>query len=174
MSRYTLLILLTLIIVACADSHQLVRSNPTSSNQKFGSSDSFFISVPQNGIYGEKIYQSSGVMTTQILMSSFAKRVREVKTGRSYQSFEDSLLAAKEANSKYLIYPTILEWEDRATEWSGIPDRVSIKVEIINVANGQTVESAIVKGKSGLATLGGDHPQDLLPKPIDEFVGTFF
>lgn len=174
MSRYTLLILLTLIIVGCADSHQLVRSNPTSSYQKFSSSDSFFISVPQNGIYGEKTYQSSGVMTTQILMSSFVKRVQEVKTAKSYQTFEDSLLAAKEANTKYLIYPTILEWEDRATEWSGIPDRVSIKVEIINVANGQTVESAIVNGKSGLATFGGDHPQDLLPKPIDEFVGTFF
>jgi hypothetical protein len=33
------------------------------------------------------------------------------------------------------------------------------------VESGKTMDSAIIKGKSGIATLGGDHPQDLLVKP---------
>lgn len=173
MQKLAILMLVTLML-GCADTHELVRNNPVISNQKFSGGDSFYIAVPRDGIYGSKTYQGSGATTTQILMSSFAKRARNVQIDRLYKPFEKSLLAAKQANLKYLVYPTILEWEDRATEWSGIPDRVSVKVEIVTVSNGQTIESAVVKGKSGLATFGGDHPQDLLPKPIDEFVASLF
>jgi hypothetical protein len=73
-----------------------------------------------------------------------------------------------------LVYPTILHWEDRATEWSGIPDRVEIKIEIIGATTGKGLDSAIIKGKSGLATFGGDHPQDLLPKPVEDYVSGLF
>jgi hypothetical protein len=36
------------------------------------------------------------------------------------------------------------------------------------------VEQANVSGRSGWATLGGDHPQDLLPKPVGEYVASLF
>jgi hypothetical protein len=81
---------------------------------------------------------------------------------------------AKQANYKYLVYPTILEWEDRATEWSMLPDRASINVDIVDVTDGRTIESVVINDKSGIATLGGDHPQDLLPIPVEEFVSTLF
>ncbi|WP_274523310.1 DUF4823 domain-containing protein [Pseudomonas abietaniphila] len=32
----------------------------------------------------------------------------------------------------------------------------------------------MIKGSSGLATLGGDHPQDLLPEPVAECVSSLF
>jgi hypothetical protein len=41
------------------------------------------------------------------------------------------LTHAKENNYGYLVFPTILEWEDRATEWSGIPDKASIKIAMV-------------------------------------------
>jgi hypothetical protein len=69
---------------------------------------------------------------------------------------------------------TILHWEDRATEWSGIPDKVEIRIDVIESARGDTIDSAIVKRKSGLATFGGDHPQDLLPKPVEDYVASLY
>jgi hypothetical protein len=80
----------------------------------------------------------------------------------------------RKSEFKYLVYPTILHWEDRATEWSALPDRIEVKIDLIETATGKLLDSVVIRGKSGLATLGCDHPQDLLPKPVDEFVSTLF
>jgi hypothetical protein len=168
------LIVFVVSMFGCADTHHIVRSSPVGASSKFGAGDSFYIAVSRDGVYDSKVYRGSGVMTTQILRSSFIKRVQKIQLDRSYRPFDKSLLEAKQANYKYLVYPTILEWEDRATEWSGRPDRASINVDIVDVTSGQTVESVVINGKSGLATLGGDHPQDLLPIPVEEFVSTLF
>ncbi len=84
------------------------------------------------------------------------------------------LASARKVGAKYLAVPTILEWEDRATEWSGIPDKASIKLSIIDLETNSTLDSVIIKGKSGIATFGGDHPQDLLPKPTYEYVASLY
>ena len=34
--------------------------------------------------------------------------------------------------------------------------------------------SAVVSGKSGLATFGGDLPEHLLPKPLADYAATLF
>ncbi|WP_428785404.1 DUF4823 domain-containing protein [Vibrio splendidus] len=34
------------------------------------------------------------------------------------------------------------------------------------------MKSGIIEGKSGLATFGGDHPQDLLSEPVSEFMAS--
>jgi len=172
--RITIILLVTaLLTVGCADSHQLIRNN-TNSVSKLTPNDSFYIAVSRDGVYGAKIYQGSGLSSSQVLHSALSKHARNVQSGQSFLPFEESLKYARDNNYKYLVYPTILEWEDRATEWSGIPDRVELKIEFIQTATGRIVESGIVKGKSGLGTFGGDHPQDLLPIPINEFVSILF
>ena len=113
-------------------------------------------------------------MTSRILFSAFTKRLRRTEIGPSYQSFDDALGFALKGGFKYVVYPTILHWEDRATEWSAIPDRVEVKIDIIEAATATLLDSVVITGKSGLATFGGDHPQDLLPKPVGEFVSNLF
>jgi hypothetical protein len=166
-------VLVVIALSACADTHQFHRYG-NSEVPRFTSNDSVYIGVSRDGVYGSKTYPGSGLTTSQILLSSFAKRIRQVETGRSPQSFEEALKIARGNGYKYLVYPTILHWEDRATEWSGIPDKVEVKIEIVEVATGKTLDSVVIKGKSGLATFGGDHPQDLLPKPVEEYVSNLF
>lgn len=89
-------------------------------------------------------------------------------------NFEDAIAQAQRADQDILIFPTILHWEDRATEWSMISDKVEIRVDVVQVDSGHIISSGIIKGSSGLATLGGDHPQDLLPEPIAESVSSLF
>jgi hypothetical protein len=114
------------------------------------------------------------LMASRILLSAFTKRLRRTEMGHSYQSFDNALNFAVEGGFKYLVYPTILHWEDRATEWSALPDRVEVKVDIIEAATANLIDSVVITGKSGLATFGGDHPQDLLPNPVSEFVSQLF
>ena len=165
------LLLLVSLLFGCADTHKLTRNG---TNLKLDPSVSLYISVPLDGRYGQTIYHGSGLTTTQAVLKAFSVHMINIETGREYQSFNDALEYAKAHNHKYLIFPSILEWEDRATEWSGIPDRVSIKVAIIATSSGRAIDSAIVEGESGLGTFGGDKPQDLLAKPIKDYVSLLF
>lgn len=170
--RNYLLLLIAAFLMSCADSHQILR---TSQNAiKLDNKASAYISIPRDGQYGNINYAGSGTTVSQIILLSFSKYLTQVETGYEHQSFKDALAYAKKNEIDYLIFPSILSWEDRATEWSGIPDKASIKIAIIKVSNSKTMDSAIIKGKSGVATFGGDHPQDLLVKPINDYVKTLF
>jgi hypothetical protein len=74
----------------------------------------------------------------------------------------------------YYVEPDILHWEDRATEWSGIPDRIEIKISVYDAISGAELASSIVSGKSKWGTFGGDHPQDLLPEPVNKYVESLY
>ncbi len=158
----------------CADTHNLVRTNPVGISSKLTSKDSFYIAVSKDVVYGEDKNEGSGLNLSQILQSSIVKRARRVEVGTEYKSFDDARLYARGNSFKYLIYPTILHWEDHATEWNGLSDKVEVKVEVIESATEHIVDTAIISGRSGLATFGGDKPQNLLPIPVEEFISSLF
>jgi Domain of unknown function (DUF4823) len=160
-------------LCGCADTTQLVRQ-PGVNTVKLAPNDSIYVALPRDGAYGDEIYQGSGLTTAQTILSSFAKRARRAEIAQTFQPYDAVLATARNIVAKYLVNPTILHWENRATEWNGIPDRIEVKIEVIDVPTDSTAASVIIKGKSGLATLGGDNPQDLLPKPVEEFVSGLY
>ena len=166
--RNAFLLAIAITLTGCADTHQWAPMQrpaaPISTN------NTFYISTPADGEYGDNTYTGSGRNTAQIILGAFARKAHSVRIGPLASNYDDALRLARSSGQDILIYPTILHWEDRATEWSMIPDKVEVKIEVIQVNSGDTLSSGIVKGSSGLATLGGDHPQDLLPEPIAEFV----
>jgi hypothetical protein len=92
-----------------------------------------------------------------------------VETAKSVESTAAAIQSAHAADCSSLVYATILNWEDRATEWSGKLDRIEIKVEVIAVPSGETLRSDMLQANSGWLTLGGDRPQDLRRDPVDAF-----
>ena len=167
------LVMLFSVLSGCADTHQLLRIDNDAS-VRLNQNGSIYVAAPKDGIYGNNNYHGSGANTAQIIRASFSRQTRNVEVAREYEQFNKALEYAKNNGFQYLVFPTILHWEDRATEWSSIPDQVEVKIDIIDTARGKTVAAGIVKGKSGIATFGGDHPQDLLPKPIDEFITSLY
>lgn len=163
-----------LALAGCADSHQLTRNAHLASSTQFAPDDAFFIAISRDGSYQNKPYPRSGTITSQLLQNAFSQHARTVRMDNRYQPLDKLLQSLPPEKYRYLVYPTILEWEDRATEWSGIPDKVAVRVEIIQLADGQTVDTTIIRGKSGIATFGGDHPQDLLPRPLGDYVKSLF
>jgi hypothetical protein len=171
MYRIIIVTLLSLYLTACADTQHLIRQN---NQTKLPTNASIYVSVPEDGRYGLTQYNGSGRMVSQVIRTSFSIFTNKIEISSKVESSAESLANAKSNNAQYLIAPTILQWEDRATEWSGIPDRVIVKIDIIDALTDKIIDSATITGKSGLGTMGGDHPQDLLPKPMNEYASSLF
>jgi hypothetical protein len=128
------------------------------------------VATPRNGAYGGKIYTDSGAATANAVRAAFARHAGEVIVVPECQIA--ACLRERAPAASYLAVPEILHWEDRATEWSGKKDKLEIKLSIY--AAGDVVASTVLAGKSKWATWGGDHPQDLLPEPLTEYVASLY
>lgn len=164
-----------LLFSACADRHNVVRT-PSSSQPSaaIAQGGTAYIAVAQDGRYGNQVYTGSAATTAQVVSSAFAPYMRSITVSPKTEDFDQALRSARAGNFVYMIYPQILQWEDRATEWSMKPDVASVKVTVVNAKTGEVINSAVINGKSGLATFGGDKPQDLLPKPMAEYAASVF
>lgn len=131
------------------------------------------IALPENGSYDAKEYPASGKSTALAVRAAFAKFAAQTTIVPDCKTLA-CLSETMGADADYFVVPEILHWEDRATEWSGIKDKLEVKISVHYAKTGQVLASTVVAGKSKWATAGGDHPQDLLAEPINEYVATLF
>lgn len=134
---------------------------------------SVVISQPTDGVYDTHTYSGSGRATADAVKAAFLRHSDNVTV---FADCDDvTCLKANHSISRgYYVVPQILHWEDRATEWSGIPDKIEVKITVYNAESNNRVASTIINGKSKWATFGGDHPQDLLPEPTNMFVSSLY
>ena len=173
MKNLLIVLCITVLVSGCADTVRITQ-DPNYGHVTLPTSATAYVSVPRDGQYETKTYRGSGLSVTTIIRSSLLMHLVQVDQGFEVESFTQAIKSAKSNSVDYLFFPTILHWEDRATEWSGIPDRAQVKVVIVDIKTSEVISSAIIDGKSGVATLGGDHPQDLLPKPVAQFIDGLF
>jgi len=171
--RYLFIISSTILLLSCTANFQQI--DLTGKPQaKLDSRGEVLIVTPQDGRYGTINYSGSGQMTSQEIMSAFARHTKHVSITTACSSIDSCLNKAKENGHSYLVYPEVLHWEERATEWSGIPDRIEVKITLLAVDNGEIIHSAILSGRGKWAALKWDHPQDLLSRPINTYVSSLY
>ncbi|WP_151441926.1 DUF4823 domain-containing protein [Halomonas lysinitropha] len=159
------------LLSGCAASyHQESIKKP---DAKLDRNGSVSIAMPANGFYGSQEYQSSGRMTASAVRSAFSKVVNTTDIIPECQDI-NCMIQAHSATYDYHVIPDILHWEDRATEWSGKPDRIEVKITVYGSQVTSEIASTTISGKSKWATLGGDHPQDLLSEPINAYVRSLY
>ena len=132
-----------------------------------------FVSTPKNGWYGKTEYQNSGKMTANAVKAAFSRFSNNVFVSEQCLGLECLKLIPTE-RYEYYIEPEILHWEDRATEWSGLPDKIEIKISVYDARLGTELASSILTARSKWATFGGDHPQDLLPEPLNQYIESLY
>jgi hypothetical protein len=130
---------------------------------------SVLVSVPPDGWYEDIEYRNSGKMTANAVAAAFAKHAKKVEISNDCHG-DDCL----EKGYGYYVELEILRWEERATEWSGRPDQIEIQIVVFDVATKTALANSSYSGKSKWITLGGDHPQDLLPEPTNQYVSTLY
>ena len=169
--RFITLIVAILVLSGCAARYDQV--NLSVPDTKFSKDGPVIIATPANGYYETTEYRSSGRMTALAVKSAFSKHSRNTKIAKDCEDL--ACLKEKYPNEfRYYVVPEILQWEDRATEWSGIPDRIEVQVSIYEQGTWKDISSTQITGKSKWATFGGDHPQDLLPKPLNSYVDSLY
>lgn len=159
------------LTVACTPTYNQANLHPNS--QSLDSSKGVLIAIPRDGWYGNQRYQNSGTMTANAVKSAFSRYALTVNT--IDQCADASCLASIDTDKYgYFVQPVILHWEDRATEWSGRRDHIDIQLIIYDTKTGEAIVNGSYQGASQWATLGGDHPQDLLPEPTNGFVAQLY
>ena len=169
--RFILLIVASIVLAGCAAKYdQISLSNP---DTKFSKEGPIIIATPADGFYETKEYRSSGRMTALAVRSAFVRQSSNTKIAQDCKELE--CLKERYPNKfQYYVIPKILHWEDRATEWSGIPDKLEVQLSIYEQGTWKEIASTLIKGKSKWATFGGDHPQDLLPAPLNNYVESLY
>ena len=169
--RITSLVIIATMISGCASTYK--QTNLTEPAAKLLKAGSVVIATPANGSYETKDYAKSGEMTALAVKAAFAKFTNTITVSSDCKELE-CLKNNGSVTADYYVIPEILHWEDRATEWSGIPDKIEVKLTIYKGQNWKDIAATIISGKSKWATFGGDHPQDLLSEPLNKYVESLY
>jgi hypothetical protein len=164
--------LAAMVLVACAGTSQTDAVRKPA--ERLSTQAPAYIMVAEDGTYGGRRYSGSGRMLSQATLAQVARHITRVQMGEGLEKLEQALQRAQAGGYRYVFEPTILAWEDRATEWSMISDKITIKMVVWDAASGKDLASSIVSASSSLATFGGDHPQDLLPGALSRMIPEFF
>ena len=132
------------------------------------------MAVEGDGKYLDKPHPESGRMARDAMFAALSTYTANVTESSSYVPQNTAVMATTEQGADYLVYLKIHHWEERATEWSGIPDQVRVEVLLIDGQSGEVLELRMIEATSKWATLGGDHPEDLLIVPFDTFSRDLF
>jgi hypothetical protein len=133
-----------------------------------------YVAMPEDALDKKNPVPDSGRRTALALDTAFKRQTRNVVMSRVPETRDDAIAHARDLQYEYVAFPTILKWEDRPTEWTGVRDKLQIQIDVISVATGQTVHSTLIDAKGKWMTDGSDQPQDLLPEPMDKFVRSIF
>ncbi len=171
MKSKMLFLLIVILATGCASSYKYNELKPVAT--KLDGTQGVLISTPQDGWYGNNQYRNSGKMTVNALQSAFSKYASRVDVV-DFCHGDDCLSGIDTEKYGYYVKPEILHWEERATEWSGKPDRIEIQLVIFDAATKKEIANSSYTGKSKWATFGGDHPQDLLPEPTNQYVTSLY
>jgi hypothetical protein len=138
------------------------------------SNSRIYVAMPFDATFKEKVAQGSGKQTAQSVFAAFNRYTRSVYLGKFAESASEAMESARRFNAEYLVYPNVVRWEDRATEWSGRRDQMEIKLDLIDLEQSKLAFSREITATGKWMSDGGDTPNDLLDQPIEEFVNTLF
>ncbi|MEM7120252.1 MAG: DUF4823 domain-containing protein [Pseudomonadota bacterium] len=161
------------VVVGCTGS-QTTTSLVDNQTGVISEQSSFVVAVEADGAYIDKPHPESGRMARDAMVAALSPYAGDVTEIRSYIPQDTATMDAVEQGADYLVYLKLHHWEERATEWSGLPDRVRVEVRLIDGQSGEVVEARMIEAESKFATLGGDHPEDLLVVPFDTFSRDLF
>src|ERR1700722_17131698 len=118
-------------------------------NTHLQNSRAVLVTTPKDGNYEQKLYSGPGAVVAQKLEASFSRYASHVSVYPSeYHSIKGISDTVANGNYGYLVVPTIIRWEHRATAWSGLPSRATIRISILDAKNGKEISAIVVEGKS--------------------------
>jgi hypothetical protein len=169
--RLAMILIVTTLVGACANKFKT--DNFTAPESPISSSARVLVLISEDGQYIDQQYAGSGKMLTDQVEIAVSAHLSDATIAHG-NDLPAALEQARSGAADYVVEARILHWEDRATEWSGRPDRITIKLVIWDAKTGQSISTSLERASSQWATFGGDHPQDLLPQLLETWSNRVF
>ncbi|MDX1953263.1 MAG: DUF4823 domain-containing protein [Verrucomicrobiota bacterium] len=160
--------------VGCQQTYKEAVTGPTQVHGPLTSKSRIYVALPSDAMDKKATVPGSGTLTAKAMVTALTARTRGVFIGKAPEPLEDSLAAAHGFQCDYAIITTLVKWEDRPTEWTGVRDKLTLQIDLYDVRTGQKVDSRQIEGKSAWMNDGDDRPEHLLKGPIDNYVGSLF
>ena len=167
-----LYILCAALLTGCVSTYE--RSSITRTASPLSTNATALVTTPPDGSFERENYPGTGKQTAIAVAQALGRYLKRVEVADEGLTREAALQRAKAGTFDYLVMPEIVHWENRATEWSGKPDRITISVRTIRAADGSLLDHGQFSGKSKWFTFGGDAPEDLLYRPCGEHIAELF
>lgn len=133
-----------------------------------------YVAIPSDAFFKNNVMIDSGTNTASVVVKAFSRYVKPVYLGRRMETVPEAMSTARRAKCTYLVYPTVLRWEERTTEYSGIRDQVEVKIEVLSVDTADLLHATVISGKGKWLTSGGETPKDILLEPLTKYAATVF
>ncbi len=133
-----------------------------------------YVGIPADAPGRKGPVLNSGQKAAELIRDAFGKCARQAWIGRRMEVFDDALETARNIRAHYLVYPTLIRWEDRATEWNGLPDKAEIKIQIADCATGDIIHSSILKATGPNMSSGDETPAEILVEPVAKYAASVF
>lgn len=138
------------------------------------SKDKFFIAVANEGRYKGIRYKESNVELENAIEKQLSNYVANIICAGHILDLESAKTIAKSKGCSILVFSRILHWEDRATAWSGLSDKIEIRTTIYDLNKNIVLDSFIAEGSSANITFLNDAPSDLLDTPYRRYFDSLF
>jgi len=156
-------VFIALLLAGCVHKYAVPETGDRYS--RIPSSARVYVAEPMDGQDDRpRAYEKSGRWTRSAVVQALRGQGVQLISGEVAASQDEAMELARAAGAGFLVYPEIRHWSDRATEWSGVPDRITLDIRIYDVSTGSVINRQKIRASSRWATFGGDHPQELLPE----------
>lgn len=166
--------LLMALTTACRTTVNQTTSEPTAGEPPLRGNSRVYVAMPEDALDKKEPVPGSGRRVAVALQDAFKRHTRNVLMGRIAETLPEAINRARDLEYEYVAMPTLLKWEDRPTEWTGVRDKLKVQIDLVSVQSGAVVRTTTFDSKGKWMTDGGETPQDLLADPIDKFVRSNF
>lgn len=156
------------LLAGCSASYRQQRiGNPS---QSLDRSKTVYVAVPADGGYGGKPALGSGQQVAQSLAAAFSQVGVDTKLAEKHEERDAVLAAARNSGASYVAEATLANWEQRATEWSMRPSRLSVTVRILDASTGKPIDTTVLDSRSRVMSLTSTSPASLVKGSITAYV----
>jgi len=163
------LMLMACLLAGCASEFQIERATPRTEPLVLKDTESVYVTTPPDASFGDEPYPNSGKETAGAVVAMFSRHSSRVESFPASASEADAIGAARTAGFSRVAVPTILRWENRATEWTGQRDALTLRLAVYDAKSGTQLDSATINAKGTWWTFGGLHPEDLLSRMMKAY-----
>lgn len=160
-------------VFACTASYKIQNIAGTT-QVRLDSRQTVFVALPEDGHYEDKNYPGSSQSVAQAVAEAFSRHAANVVIASQRFSDDQNITAAQEVKAAYLVVPVITHWEHRATEWSGRPSVMSIRVAILDTKSRKQITAASINGRSRVISFTTTSPESLLHTPLKDYIDSLY